>query len=263
MFEKSVDWIILIGVVLFAIGLTVLLIVAILRARGKVDERQQGVLEYAETRSYEFLDRTSVNLAKLRRRMSAGGVGEPVGSESTKARNDWEIYQRLGPYILGEFHESPANATHWIQNVMVIPRDGFEQYVFDHKTRSSPSGGTSTIASIDVSTLTAMKSPRLSLPRFTLMGSLRETPPGMPADINFDSHPVFSEKYYLYGVSEREIRRFFTPGLLEFLEKQEECSLQGSGDLLVDAGHGLVDVADLDALVQDTAQFFAALLSVL
>jgi hypothetical protein len=52
-------------------------------------------------------------------------------------------------------------------------------------------------------------------------------------DINFDSHPEFSERYLLRG-DEAQVRRFFTSPLLGFFEKLEEgWSVESSGAWLV------------------------------
>lgn len=45
-------------------------------------------------------------------------------------------------------------------------------------------------------------------------------------DIDFDSHPVFSKKYYLRGTDETQVRSFFTETLIQFLENREEMHIE-------------------------------------
>ena len=45
-------------------------------------------------------------------------------------------------------------------------------------------------------------------------------------DINFDGHPEFSRKYYLRGDQEHEIRNFFTPAIMTFLESHEDLHIE-------------------------------------
>ena len=53
-------------------------------------------------------------------------------------------------------------------------------------------------------------------------------------DIDFDSHPDFSKRYLLKGADEAEIRRLFSPKVLEYFEKRNEnLSVEASGDRLV------------------------------
>jgi hypothetical protein len=46
-------------------------------------------------------------------------------------------------------------------------------------------------------------------------------------DIDFTSHPKFSQMFVLQGANEQAVRRFFTPSLLEFFETQEKVSVEG------------------------------------
>lgn len=45
-------------------------------------------------------------------------------------------------------------------------------------------------------------------------------------DIDFDNHPKFSEKYYLRGVHEANVRLFFSEPLIRFLENREEMHIE-------------------------------------
>jgi len=45
-------------------------------------------------------------------------------------------------------------------------------------------------------------------------------------DIDFDNHPVFSDKYYLRGRSETDVRDFFSQQVIHFLENREEMHIE-------------------------------------
>ncbi len=45
-------------------------------------------------------------------------------------------------------------------------------------------------------------------------------------DIDFDSHPVFSKKYYLRGPNENHIRNLFSEPIIQFLENREEMHIE-------------------------------------
>ncbi len=45
-------------------------------------------------------------------------------------------------------------------------------------------------------------------------------------DIDFDSHPTFSERYYLRGSHEVAVRDFFTESIIQFLENREEMHIE-------------------------------------
>ena len=52
-------------------------------------------------------------------------------------------------------------------------------------------------------------------------------------DINFDSHPVFSEQYLLRSTDERAVRNIFTNRLLAYYDEHKGLSTEGDGDILV------------------------------
>lgn len=53
-------------------------------------------------------------------------------------------------------------------------------------------------------------------------------------DIDFDTHPDFSNRYLLKGSDETEIRRLFSQKVLEYFEKRNaDFSIEGSGDRIV------------------------------
>ncbi len=52
-------------------------------------------------------------------------------------------------------------------------------------------------------------------------------------DINFESHPVFSQKYLLRGKDEPAIRSLFTPDVLEQFEARTGLCVEGAADRLI------------------------------
>jgi len=45
-------------------------------------------------------------------------------------------------------------------------------------------------------------------------------------DIDFDNHPAFSNKYYLRGRNETDVRDFFSEQIIQFLENREEMHIE-------------------------------------
>ncbi len=52
-------------------------------------------------------------------------------------------------------------------------------------------------------------------------------------DIDFDSHPIFSEKYLLRSSDEDAVREVFTPDILEYYEQRPGLSTEAGGNRLV------------------------------
>jgi hypothetical protein len=52
-------------------------------------------------------------------------------------------------------------------------------------------------------------------------------------DIDFESHPIFSEKYLLRSTDELVIREFFTDDILEYYEQRPGLSTEAGGDRLI------------------------------
>lgn len=99
------------------------------------------------------------------------------------------------------------------KNVMVGMSGSFEAIVFDYTYRAGKSSITQTMACF---------SHNIELPPFTLK------PEGMfdrigdaivHNDIDFDSHPTFSQRYALKSPDEASTRRLFTPAVLTQMEQ--------------------------------------------
>jgi hypothetical protein len=52
-------------------------------------------------------------------------------------------------------------------------------------------------------------------------------------DINFVSHPQFSDRYILYGQNEQQLRQFFTPEILTFFEQSPAFTTIAGGIFLI------------------------------
>lgn len=52
-------------------------------------------------------------------------------------------------------------------------------------------------------------------------------------DIDFDSHPVFSDKFVLKGPKEAEIRNFFHPGIIRKVEQYPHFHMESNGEAII------------------------------
>ena len=114
-------------------------------------------------------------------------------------------------------------------NVLQGNFQGVEVTVVDWESTSG-SGENSTTR---VETVLQLRSSDLQLPNFTLRPQNWihgiAVGLGLP-DINFDSHPRFSKQSLLNGMNEEQIRRVFTPRVLEFFEEHPTWQAGGNQD---------------------------------
>ena len=52
-------------------------------------------------------------------------------------------------------------------------------------------------------------------------------------DINFENHPVFSNKYHLTGESSSKLKSFFTSELILFFENQETYHIESNENSII------------------------------
>jgi len=80
-------------------------------------------------------------------------------------------------------------------------------------------------------------------------------------DINFDSHPTFSEKFVLRtDTQEKEVREFFNPELLSYFEQYDDCFFSGNGkDLLFHMGDKILDIEEIKVLINEVKQIVSKL----
>jgi MFS superfamily sulfate permease-like transporter len=80
-------------------------------------------------------------------------------------------------------------------------------------------------------------------------------------DINFDSHPIFSEKFVLRTDNQEDaVRDFFKPELLTYFEQFDDCYFSGNGkDLLFHMGDKLLNVEEIKVLINEAKQIISKL----
>jgi hypothetical protein len=136
-------------------------------------------------------------------------------------------------------------------NVMVGMSGSFEAIVFDYTYRAGKSSITQTMACF---------SHNIQLPPFTLK------PEGMldrigdailHNDIDFDSHPTFSQRYALKSPDEASTRRVFTPAVLTQMEQissQAKWNIETSGiNLFIFRAGRKVSPSSLATFLQQTS----------
>jgi MFS superfamily sulfate permease-like transporter len=75
-------------------------------------------------------------------------------------------------------------------------------------------------------------------------------------DINFGDHPVFSKKYYLRGENENDVRNFFSPQILAFLERHEDMHIESHrSKLLIYMKRDLLTVEETREVLQFVEAF--------
>ncbi len=81
-------------------------------------------------------------------------------------------------------------------------------------------------------------------------------------DIDFDSHPDFSQRFLVRGADENAVRSLFSPWVLAFfegLEKKQWCWVEGGGEWLIVYRHEeLVEPSELRALLDEASALATA-----
>ena len=117
-------------------------------------------------------------------------------------------------------------------NVMSGMADEIEITIFDY--RYSTGGGKN--QHTHNQTVVLLKSSILDVPPFSLKPQNVFHNIGKAfgyQDIDFDSHPVFSEKYLLRSKDELASREFFTDNILDYYESRTGLSTEAGGDRLL------------------------------
>ena len=73
-------------------------------------------------------------------------------------------------------------------------------------------------------------------------------------DIDFESHPEFSNRYRLRGKSEEAVRRVFTPQVLGYFNQVPGWSLEANGEWLVCYRGRLMAPDELDTFLEETTR---------
>lgn len=151
------------------------------------------------------------------------------------------VAQQIGFRFLGEVWQGPAlSSAHKMciiqrtrggfRNVMVGSVGGMEVAVFDYVYQAGKSTATMTLVSFT--------QPR-ELPPFELRAENIFDRIGevfVHSDIDFDSNPDFSKRYFLRSPDEAAVRRLFTTGLLAYFEQippDKKWQIETSGNTLV------------------------------
>jgi hypothetical protein len=136
-------------------------------------------------------------------------------------------------------------------NVMVGMSGSFEAIVFDYTYRAGKSSITQTVACF---------SHKIPLPPFTLKpeGILDRIGDAIVHnDIDFDSHPGFSQRYALKSPDEASTRRVFTPAVLTQIEQissDTQWNIETSGiNLFIFRAGRRVSPASLATFLQQTS----------
>lgn len=117
-------------------------------------------------------------------------------------------------------------------NVMQGAADEIEITLFDY--RYTTGGGKS--QHTHNQTVVLLKSSLLDVPPFSLKPQNVFHKIGKAfgyQDIDFDSHPLFSEKYLLRSTDELVVRECFTDDILDYYEQRPGLSTEAGGDRLI------------------------------
>jgi hypothetical protein len=133
---------------------------------------------------------------------------------------------------LGEFHLFSQGYRRRISNVLQGKFNLVPVTVMDYKYTTG--GGKS--SHTWTQTVLVFDSDKLQLPRFLLrpenLFDKIESAFGYK-DINFDTAPVFSEKYLLRGENEAAVRSAFNAGILQYYEQHPGLSTEADGKKLI------------------------------
>ena len=152
-----------------------------------------------------------------------------------------QIAQQLGFSFLGEPWRgpvlSPVDKTCILQrtrggfrNVMIGAVGGLDVAVFDYTYQMGKSTVTLTLAAFAHD----RKIPPFELRSENLADKIGEA--FVHNDIDFDSNPEFSKRYFLRSPDEEGSRSFFTPGLLAYFEQiqpDKQWHIESSGNTLI------------------------------
>lgn len=73
--------------------------------------------------------------------------------------------------------------------------------------------------------------PTFTLEKETLVDKLMDK--ALMNDIDFEEYPEFSDKYQLNGLSEKNVRKFFTPDMIRLFEKHQVFSVKSLGSEII------------------------------
>jgi hypothetical protein len=133
---------------------------------------------------------------------------------------------------LGHFHLFSQGRSRRVRNVMRGEIRGVAVALFDYQYTTSSSKHNNTHRR----TVLLFETERLRLPLFTLrpQGLFHKFAAALGyGDIDFETHPVFSDTYLLRGSGESEIRDLFSEEALSYYERHRNLCTEGAGQHLV------------------------------
>jgi hypothetical protein len=69
-------------------------------------------------------------------------------------------------------------------------------------------------------------------------------------DINFKQHPIFSNRFFLYGDDRKAIRSLFSKDLIYFFENQPTYHVESNGkNVLIKGGDRLASVEEIKKML--------------
>jgi hypothetical protein len=144
-------------------------------------------------------------------------------------------------------------------NVMVGSAGNLQTIVFDYTYRAGKSTSSQTLACFSHD----QQIPPFVLKPENLFDRLGDA--FVHNDIDFDSNPVFSERYALKSPEEQATRRLFTPSLLASMERlpaDKGWTIEGNGANLFIYRHGrTVPAANLQTFLQETSTIASTIFS--
>lgn len=79
-------------------------------------------------------------------------------------------------------------------------------------------------------------------------------------DIDFKDHPAFSDHYFLTGTDEEEVRAFFNPSLLSFLENNRGYVIEAKNNsLLVYKNTEIMSISEMKATIEFVENFISSI----
>jgi len=247
-------------------------------------KRTAAFARFARERSYPYYGSLHRTVAKTARMLEQGvDTSRVSGRKRDRLRRDIEIYGVLFPadgISVGFVTERDARAS----NLMMIPRDDGDQFVFDYAYKDrNPSAG-SRIEWLHQSTFAVFRSPTLSGgPAFSVVAaetyrqwvSRRQDEDRarlVERTVSFDDHPGFAQAYAVLRESgdSDTIRRILTPAVLEVLAGLPgyHASAYESGLVIADenkwvtlTSSGLTAVERLDGLIRFNYEIARAMMA--
>jgi hypothetical protein len=152
------------------------------------------------------------------------------------------------------------------RNVMTGSRQGMRVSLFDYAYRQGSGRGSSNCTQ----TVAAFQKSDTSIPYFDLWprGTLDKIKDAFAHEnVQFESHPSFSERYEVHSPAQEDVKRTFTPSMLSFLEQvnsDARWEIEGLDDTLIIYQPGeAVDPAGLRSFLDETSSIANTFFSLL